>query len=95
MTSLIGTLISGKSTKKQHGFYILVMFLLLVIFWGTAQLLFDGTYSIFVNSISNQGRPDLNPQGWWGFTVGTLSVGWGLVPHFLYIYRKWSRTGRG
>jgi hypothetical protein len=90
MASLIGTILSGKGTKKQHGLYILMIFLLLVVFWGTAQLLFDGTYSVFVNSISNQGRTDLNPLGWWGFTLGTISVGIGLIPHFLYIYRKWN-----
>jgi hypothetical protein len=89
MTSIFVTILIGKGTKKQHGFYILITFVLLLLSWGTAQLFFDGTYSIFVNSISNQGRTDLNPLGWWGFTLGTLSVGIGLIPHFLYIYRKW------
>jgi hypothetical protein len=82
------TILKGRASKKVQGIYILFIMLLLIILWGTAQLLFEGQYSIFVNTISNQGRTDLNPHGWYFFTAGTISVGLGLIPHFLYLYHN-------
>lgn len=81
-------ILKGQASKKTQGIYILVIMVLLIILWGAAQLLFEGQYSIFVNTISNQGRTDLNPRGWYFFTAGTISVGLGLIPHFLYLYHN-------
>lgn len=94
MASKFLQLISPHSSKKIHGIYISIILTCLLILWGLAQLLFNGQYSIFTNSISNQGRTDLNPNGWFFFTAGTIFGGLGLIPHFLYLFHHLHHSGK-
>ena len=82
----------GRSSKKEHGIFLLLALSLLAILWLTAQLLFDGQYSPLNNTISNQGRTDYNPRGFVFFTIGCAVSGLLLIFHFIYLYHNYSPT---
>ncbi len=82
----------GTATKKQHGIIIFLVLLVLAIMWLTAQALFNGHYSPLNNTISNQGRTDYNPRGFFFFTIGCATAGFFLIFHFLFLYRNYSPT---
>lgn len=48
---------------------------------------FPGAYSIAENSVSNLGRPDVNPNGWFYFSMAMWFVAFALVPLYATIFR--------
>lgn len=66
----------------------------LVLFWGLAQLQYDG-YTVLRDHISNQGGWAANPTGWYFFTIGTIVAGTCLIPLFLFLDRRLAATWRG
>jgi len=81
-----------QASKKQHGIIIGLVLSIVAVLWLSAQILFEGEYSILNNHISNQGRPDLNPKGFLFFTVGCMISGIFLIFHFIYLYNNYSPT---
>jgi hypothetical protein len=81
-------ILKGKSSKKHHGIFVICALSFLTLMWSLAQFFFIGQYSFLNNAISNQGRTDLNPNGFVFFSIGTVVTGGFLISHFLYIYNR-------
>ncbi len=87
-------MLSGRASKKQHGILVICLLSFLALMWSLAQFFFIGQYSILNNTISNQGRTDLNPNGFFFFTIGAVVTGIFLISHFLYIYNNLKPTSK-
>ena len=77
--------LQGKAPSKVHRVYILLIFILFATICVICQNVFPEPYSILKNSISDQGCPLNNPNGYYLFNIGIIVMALLLVPHFLYL----------
>jgi hypothetical membrane protein len=77
--------LQGKAPSKIHRVYILLIFFFFAVMCLIAQNLFPEPYSFLKNSISDQGCPLNNPNGYFLFNIGIIVLGLLLIPHFLYL----------
>ncbi|MBD3227106.1 MAG: DUF998 domain-containing protein [Candidatus Lokiarchaeota archaeon] len=87
--------INGRMRKRDLYIYSVIIggswYLGLLIAW----IFFPGFYSIFNNTISDLGNPNLNPfPGFQIFTITCLITGIGGIPVSLYLYRHIIRYSR-
>ncbi len=85
-------LITGASSKPLHG---IAVFCGTIFFIGAclvAQSFFPVPYSILLHTISSQGNLIVNPYGQWYFNAGVFVTGLLLIPHFLYLTRRYAPT---
>ncbi|QEE14436.1 DUF998 domain-containing protein [Promethearchaeum syntrophicum] len=76
----------GKASKNQtrnYFFFVLAIFFVISVY---AQIVFPEPYSIFRNTISDQGGIMLNPIGHKLWNFGIVLLGILSIPHFLYLY---------
>jgi uncharacterized membrane protein len=76
----------GKASSKQtrnYLFFIVAIFIAVCVY---AQIVFPETYSIFRNTISDQGGIISNPDGYKIWNLGLIILGIFSIPHFLYLY---------
>ncbi len=76
----------GNASKNQTRNYFLVLLSLFFAISIYAQIVFPEPYSIFTNTISEQGGIMLNPVGHKLWNFGIFLLGILSIPHFLYIY---------
>lgn len=79
-------ILQGKAPPKVHRIYVIFLLSIFALICIIAQNLFPDSYSIFTNTISDQGCPLSNPNGYLLFNVGLILVGILMIPHFLYIF---------
>ena len=77
---------SGKSSPSNYRKYLLVVVGVFVTLCIYAQLSFPENYSIFTNTISDQGSRILNPTGSRLWNFGVILLGIFVIPYFLHIY---------
>ncbi|MHA1803302.1 MAG: hypothetical protein ACTSU4_02080 [Promethearchaeota archaeon] len=92
LVDLVQRFFRGETNKKEHGIILVIVLIFLLIMWALAQFFFKGHYSILNNTISNQGRTDYNPRGFYFFTIGCAVSGFFIIFHFLFIYKKYAPT---
>ena len=76
----------GKASVKQtrnYLFFIVAIFIAVCVY---AQIVFPESYSIFRNTISDQGGIISNPDGHKVWNLGLFILGIFSIPHFLYLY---------
>ncbi len=76
----------GKASIKHTRNYLLLIVILYFAISGYAQMVFPETYSIFRNTISDQGSIILNPNGAKLWNLAMIILGILSIPHFLYLY---------
>jgi hypothetical protein len=78
-------LLTGKSSRKFQLIYIWTVFLFLTAISIIAQIMYPGEFSLWSNTISEQGSPSLNPIGSIIWRIGVIFNGIAHIPHLLYI----------
>ena len=76
----------GKASTKQTKNYLLFIVIIYFAISVYAQIVFTESYSIFRNTISDQGSLILNPDGYKIWNFGMIILGILTIPHFLYLY---------
>ena len=76
----------GKASIKQTRNYLLFIIFIFFAISAYAQIVFPESYSIFRNTISDQGSIFLNPNGHKLWNLGMILLGILTIPHFLYLY---------
>jgi len=76
----------GKASNKHTRNYLLFIVSIFFAISLYAQLVFPEPYSIFTNTISDQGGIILNPSGYKLWNLGMIFLGVFTIPHFLYLY---------
>ncbi len=76
----------GKASIKHTRNYLLFIFITYFAISVYAQLVFPENYSVFRNTISDQGSLILNPVGAKLYNFGMIILGILAIPHFLYLY---------
>ena len=79
-------ILQGKAPSKVHRFYIIFLLSIFALICVIAQTMFPESYSILTNTISDQGCPLSNPDGYFLFNAGLILTGILMIPHFLYIF---------
>ena len=77
----------GKASIKHTRNYLLFIVFVFFAISIYAQIVFPEPYSIFRNTISDQGGIILNPNGHKLWNFGIIFLGVLSIPHFLYLYR--------
>ena len=75
----------GKASKKYTRNYLLLVLTIFFAISVYAQIVFPEPYSIFTNTISDQGGIILNPVGHKLWNFGIFLLGILTIPHFLYL----------
>jgi len=78
--------IKGKASNKHTRNYLLFIVSIFFAISLYAQFVFPEPYSIFRNTISDQGGIILNPSGYKLWNLGMIFLGVFTIPHFLYLY---------
>lgn len=81
----------SQTNLRNVQLYIWIVFSGLVFVSILAQVLFPGTYSIFSNTISDQGSPQLNPLGSIFWRIGVIINGLAHIPYLLYLTRRFAQ----
>ena len=76
----------GKASIKHTRNYLLFIVTVFFAISIYAQIVFPEPYSIFRNTISDQGSIFLNPSGYKLWNLGMIILGILTIPHFLYLY---------
>ena len=76
----------GKASTKHTRNYLILLISIFLIISIYAQIVFPEPYSIFRNTISDQGGIMLNPIGHKIWNFGIFLLGILTIPHFLYLY---------
>ncbi len=76
----------GKASNKHTRNYLLFIVAIFFAISVYAQIVFPDSYSIFRNTISDQGSTFLNPFGAKLWNLGMIILGILTIPHFLYLY---------
>ena len=80
----------GKASKDHTRNYLLFIVGIFIAVCAYAQIVFPEPYSIFTNTISDQGGIISNPDGHKIWNLGLIVLGLFSIPHFLYLYHIWS-----
>ncbi|UYP44982.1 hypothetical protein NEF87_001267 [Candidatus Lokiarchaeum ossiferum] len=67
--------------------YIYGLIGVLIVICAFAQIRFPENYSIFTNTISDQGSILLNPRGHKLWNIGVIIIGISMIPHFIHLFR--------
>ncbi|WP_371805573.1 DUF998 domain-containing protein [Candidatus Lokiarchaeum ossiferum] len=59
----------------------------MIVICAFAQIRFPENYSIFTNTISDQGSILLNPRGHKLWNIGVIIIGISMIPHFIHLFR--------
>lgn len=76
-----------ESQPRIHRFYIYGLIGILIVICAFAQIRFPEDFSIFTNTISDQGSILLNPRGHQLWNIGMIIIGISMIPHFLHLFR--------
>ena len=79
---------------KVHFFYTLGVLVSLIVVSIIAQAKFSTKFSIFLNTISEQGSIAMNPLGGKIWRIGVIINGIAHIPHNLFIYKNISPINR-
>jgi len=77
----------GKASVKQTRNYLIFIVAIFIAVCVYAQIVFPESYSIFRNTISDQGGIITNPDGHQIWNLGLIVLGIFSIPHFLYLYQ--------
>jgi len=78
--------LKGKADKKRHGFFFIV-----IISYFAVSLIMAG-FTITKHYISDHGHLEDNPVGAWFFIIGGSITALALIPHFIYMHRRFMPT---
>ena len=84
--------IKGKADKKTHGKFFLSILIYFAFSLLLAQILHTDGFTITKHYISDHGNTEDNPVGAWFFIIGTSITGIALIPHFIYMHRRFMPT---
>ncbi len=81
--------IAGAFPARYAFPYLIFVYATFIVLILTSDLLYNGDYSFFTNSVSNLGDPLLNPfPGWFFFSLALWSFGFLAMPIFLHQFRQ-------
>ena len=81
-------------TRKSFLGYFIAIICMFFGFILLAIATYPLPYSIIVNSVSNLGRADQNPNGWFFFTIALCSTAIGLIPFYLVLFKLFKTVNK-
>ena len=74
-------------TRSRFLVYFIAIICMFFGFLLLAMAVYPTPYSIQANSVSNLGRADQNPNGWFFFTIALWSTAIGLIPFYFVLFK--------
>jgi len=79
---------SGNCSKREYLIYLSILLLIYLIGIIISALKFPGGFSMTRVYISYLGGSDINPDGYIYYCIANFIVGFALIPHFIFLYKR-------
>ncbi len=90
LASNLRTIWSGIASKRLYLEYFFIVLAMFTTGTVIAAMLYPGGFSLFTVYTSYLGGVENNPDGRWFYNTAELATGILLVPHFIFMYKRFT-----